>query len=318
MNVKKLVVLIGIVVLMGCLGIFLWVEKNEQQKETAKYEELDNKIRPLNVKKNRLTLELEKLQGDYEARRKPKATAQVIFTSLDPQVYSLCYPIMREREFAGVLCLSETQLPGAEGCMTTEQFKKLQEAGWTTCVTWKEGAELSKWWPTFKQKLQQMELEIPQAIYCPKGTYKSNLDEKIKQAGFSIVVHHEEAGRALIQTQYEEELWHLGAIGLMGGKTKTKFDEAIAAQGNIIYLVGFELEEELYEERSFTVMLDFFKSYEGSRALVVGSMQDAKDHYYSRLQEVSAEEERVFLEQKVALEQELANVQAQLDELQSK
>ena len=317
-NRKKRMIAFGIiVVLLICLGIFLRTENQKRQEETAKYNELDSRIRPLNVKKSRLTLQLEKLQEDYEAGRKPKATSQVIFTELDPKVYEICYPLLKERRFTGVLSLSQTEFPGVKDCMTQEQFDELIKAGWTVCVTRNNQKALDKWWPDLKYGIQQIGLEVPKTIYCPKGTYRADLDQELREAGFDIVVHHEEAGRALIQTQYEETLWHLGALGLMGGATKTRFDEAIKAKGNIIYLVGFDREDEKYEERAFTVMLDYFQSYSEDNDLVVGSMEDARNHYYSRLQEVSAEEERVYLEKKAELDAQLADIEAQLEKLRS-
>jgi hypothetical protein len=144
------------------------------------------------------------------------------------------------------------------------------------------------------------------------------MDTQIKSLGFEIVVHHENtaAGHALIQTQYEEGLWHLGALGLMGSRTKVRFDEAIRNKGNIIYLVGFKEEDELYEERSYTVMLDYFKSYSDDQLLVVGTMEDARAHYYSRQEEVSEEEKTQYLQQKGTLEAEIADLDAQINELQ--
>ncbi len=312
----KWISLAVLVILMACLGLFLKKHYQEEQRQAAIYEEIDNQLRPLNVKKQRLITQLEKLTEDYEAKRRPKATAQVIFTELDPQVYDLCYPLMRDRSFSGMLALSQAELPGAEGCMTMEQFQKLQDAGWRTCITWNKDSKVEVWLPALKEQLKQLNIDAPTVIYCPKGTYASNLDEKFKSLGFNIVVHHEEAGRALIQTQYEEELWHLGALGLMGSRTKVRFDEAIKQKGNIIYLVGFEKEDELYEERSFTIMLDYFKSYSDDQELVVGSMEDARAHYYSRVEEVSAEEEAQYLQQKTQMEAELADLEAQIDELQ--
>lgn len=307
-----------LVVLMVVLGVFLIKHQKEEQKQAAIYQEIDNQIRPLKVKKQQLTKELENLIEDYEAKHREKATAQVIYTEMSPQVYELCYPLMKERNFAGVLALSPTQLPGADGCMSIEQFETLVEQGWTTCIKWKAESNVNEWLPALKNQLSQLNIEVPNIVYFPKNTYKTEMDTQIKSLGFEIVVHHENtaAGHALIQTQYEEGLWHLGALGLMGSRTKVRFDEAIRNKGNIIYLVGFKEEDELYEERSYTVMLDYFKSYSDDQLLVVGTMEDARAHYYSRQEEVSEEEKTQYLQQKGTLEAEIADLEAQINELQ--
>ena len=202
--------------------------------------------------------------------------------------------------------------------MSKEQFEKLLADGWTTCIKWEAESDVKVWLPALKNQLSQLNIEVPKVVYFPKNTYKKEMDKQITSLGFNIVVYHEneEAGQLLIQTEYEEGLWHLGALGLMGTRTKVRFDEAIRKSGNIIYLVGFKEEDELYEERSFTIMLDYFKNYSDDKMLVVGTMEDARTHYYSRQEEVSEEEKTQYLQQKGEIEAEIADLEAQINELQ--
>ena len=205
-----------------------------------------------------MTSELETLEKEYEKSKAPNANVQVIFTELDEQVYTLCYPIMQEFEYIGMLAISEQQFPGEEGCMTVEQFQELVDAGWKTCVTWQTETTLGKWWPNLQNKLTVLGVHAGQTLYFPKGTYSAELDESILAAGFTTAVSNPEADVTPLQVQYEEGVWHSGAVGLMSSKPRLWLREAVAQDANVAFLVGFELEEELYNERSFRSMLTCF------------------------------------------------------------
>ena len=242
-------------------------------------------------------------------------TTQVVFPEVSPQVYELCYPIMEKYSFTGILALSPTQFPGATGCMSKAQFAELMEAGWSICIGWQEGKELDEWMPSFGEKLEELGVEQGEAIYFPVNVYQRDMDETLQKYGFSIVVHHGENGETLIPTSISEGIWRLGAVGLMGEKPKRRLNEALEAQGNIIFTVGFTLEEELYNERSFTSMLEYFDVYRGDKQLLVGSFKTVKDHYLGRTQIQVTDENSAVLEEKGKLETELKQIEERLKEL---
>ena len=133
--------------------------------------------------------------------------------------------------------------------------------------------------------------------------------------GFSIVVHHGEEHDSLIQLNDEEGIWHLGAEGLMGEKPKFRLTEAVAQKGNITYLVGFELEDELYNERSFRSMLSYFDTYETKLELIVSDMEVARQHYRERAAVYEQAKEDEYKQARATLETELATVETELDKL---
>lgn len=313
----KKIVLIVTVVLVAILSIFLINDKKKEQEATAQYEEVDEQIRPLSVKKKQLERELKSLDESYEAERRPKGTTQIVFTELDERVYTECYRIMTPYGFTGILALSLTEYPGAEGCMTVEQFKELIAAGWKPCITWDTETKVSAWWMIITAKIQELGLEMPTTAYFKEGTYTGLLDEALKEKGFTTVIHHGEEHN-LIQLAYEEEFWHLGAVGLMGDKPRLRMNEAIEQKGNIAFLVGFEQETELYNENSFTSMLNYFDTYRATEELLVGTVEDASAHYQKRTTEAGDEERNAYLQEKAALEAELAEVIKELEELEAK
>lgn len=312
--IKKIVAVVTLVLVVG-LGIFLWNVNKEEQEQTQKYEELDDARRPLLVKKQEIEQKLVDLDKSYEAGKLPKGTTQVIFTGLEADVYNICYPIMKEFEYTGTLAISLTQLPGMEGLMTVEQFQQLINEGWDICIKWDAGTPVKNWWPELQKQVKQLGLETGSVVYFTTGTYTGSLDAELQKMGFSIVVHHGEESGSLIQLNDEEGIWHLGAVGLMGEKPKLRLTEAVAQKGNITYLVGFELEDERYDERSFRSMLSYFESYEANLELIVSNMEEARQHYRERLEVYEQAREEEYKQARAALEAELAAVEEELSEL---
>lgn len=312
---KRIVVVATAVLLLG-LVIFVSIVNKEEQKTAQKYEKIDDARRPLLVKKQEIEQQLVDLDKNYEANKVPKGTTQVIFTGLEADVYNICYPIMKEHEYTGTLAISLNQLPGMEGLMTVEQFQELVKEGWDICIKWDAETPVNTWWPELQKQVEQLEMETGSVVYFTTGTYTGELDAKLVEMGFSIVVHHGEESGSLIQLNDEEGLWHLGAVGLMGEKPKLRLTEAIAQKGNITYLVGFELEDERYDERSFRSMLGYFETYETNLELIVSNMEEARQHYRERAVVYEQAKEEEYKKARADLEAELSKVKEELAELE--
>jgi len=312
--IKKVVSIVTIVLVIA-MGLLLWSASEQEQKEAARQEEIAEKRRPLLVKKAELEQQIIDLEKQYEANRLPKGTTQVLFTGLEADVFNICYPIMKEYEYTGVLALSLTQLPGMEGLMTIEQFQQLIGEGWDICVKWDAETPVKKWWPELQTQMRKLGLETGSVVYFTTGAYSKSLDATLQQMGFSIVVHHGEEHDSLIQTADEEGIWHLGAVGFMGEKPRVRLTESVTQKGNITFLVGFQLEDEKYNERSFRSMLSYFDSYEANLELIVSDMEMARQHYRDRMASYEDTKEEEYKQARASLEEELAAVEAELSEL---
>lgn len=303
-------------ILLAVLGILLWTDNRQKEQEAQEVLALEEQLRPLNVKRQKLKKQLEDVEEAYEASRRPKATTQILFTELDSRVYELCYPIMQEYEFVGVLALSAQQLPGGENCMTMEQFKELLDVGWGICVRFNDSTRLNTQWNSLKKELDKLNIDYPTTAYFVDGVYDSGLDNMIEQCDFTIVVHHGENALPLVQSSDESGIWHLGSVGLKGNAPRTRFLEAIAAKANLATLIGFSAEDEMYNEKSFRSLLDSCKDYETSEDLLIASTEDARAHFQSRTEEAGEAEKQEYLEKKAQLEAELAEIEKQIEELQ--
>lgn len=315
---KKIATIVTLILALG-LGILLWNTNREEKKQNEIQAEMDEATRPLLVKKQEIKQELENLDKKYEVIEAPKATTQVIFTGLEADVYNICYPIMKKFEYTGILAISLTQLPGMDGLMSLEQFQELIAEGWDICIKWDADTSVRSWWPELQKKVEQLGLQTGAVVYFTTGTYKGSLDAQLMDMGFSIVVHHGEEGKPLVQANHEEGLWHLGSVGLMGEKPKLRLTEALEQVGNITYLVGFELEDEMYHERSFLSMLSYFDAYEANQELIVSSdLAEMRQDYLEQSEAYQQARKEEYQQARAILEAKLAEVEAELSKVEVK
>lgn len=298
------------------LGLFVFIENKKSMQASQELLSLEEKLRPLNVKKQNLTRELKELDRNYEASRRPKATAQLLFTEADSRVYEVCYPLMKEQKLTGVLALSEQSFPGMEKCMTEQQFKELLDEGWSICARFNSSARLTSQWDSLKKKLDAIDAELPTTAYFANTVYNTNLDSTLTKCGFSIVVHHGEQKLPVVQPKAENGIWHIGAVGLKGQNPKILFFDALEKQANLATLINFTSEDELYTERPFNDFISTCSQRVASEELLVVSPEDARAHFQNRIEEANPEAKQEYLTKKKELQTELEKVQKEIEELQ--
>lgn len=315
MSTRKTRRLIALSLLL-IMAVILWANQMHEDKEAKEAFALEEQLRPLTIKRQKLKQQLEELEKKYEAERRPRATTQILFTEPDARVYELCYPIMKEYKLTGVIALSEERLPGVEGCMSEEQLKELIQAGWSICARFDNATRLGTQWTSLKKEFKKYNLDEPNTVYLASGVYNKGLDATIEQCGFTIVVHHGEEGLPIVQSNDEAGLWHLGSVGIKGHEPRLRFTEAIEGKANVITLVGFSLAEEMYVEKSFRSMISSCSQYVAKDELIVGSMEDARAHFKDRSTEVGEIDKQEYLQQKQVLDAQLVEVEKEIEKLQ--
>ena len=311
---------IGIILLIsiaGLLALFLW-EKHEKDEAHMLSEKWESERRPIRVQIDKWERELAELNEEYRNLTEPKATTQIFFTDLNEQVYSICYPILKRKGYTGTLILSSEQFPGEEGSMTLEQFRNLIADGWKVCIGWPKEATANDWWTSLKQKMDASQIERSSMIYFPHGSYNSELDSKIQKMGFSIVISEKIGIESPLQENYEEGLWHLGAMGYMEAKSKVQLLDAIGKDANVIYLISFGIVNQLYESTPFKGMLNIFQEYQLGGDLIVCDTEAAREYHKSRLEGISPEIVENYQVKKSELENEIQKLEEQLQQIDAK
>ncbi|MDO4328848.1 MAG: hypothetical protein Q4C66_05885 [Lachnospiraceae bacterium] len=307
----KRVIIILTILLAAVMTVFFWQGRREEQNKQAQYRQMELEAQPLNVKKQGIQQEIWRLEADYSKQLSPMGTAVILFTSPDAEVYTKCYPVMREHGYLGVVALSASKFPGEEGCMTQEQFAELLRMGWRFCVIWEPPVERTA------ERLQSAGMSLSEVVYFPEGTYASQYDKELKEMGFSVAVHHGEESGNILTLEDEEEIWHPGAVGLRGSQAKYWLREAVSQKGNMVFAVGFEQQEELYDERKFQNMIDSLDSYRTEGSIMVTDFAGARSlSGEAALKKITLEPE--YNKNREELEEELRQVNEELDAVYKK
>ena len=304
----------GIVCLAGavCLGVFTWRDYQTQQEQAAGREEAEKLLRPLDVEWNRIQQEIDDLEEEYSLKMEGTGTAEVLFTHPDARVYEEAYPIMEEYGYTGVLAVSEQQFPGTEGNMSLEQFQELIQAGWSTCIVW-SGDDMYTWLGALALKMQETGVPGSSVMYFPSETYLKEYDEILLAHGFAAAVHHGEAGE-MDTAAGEGGIWHPAAVGLQGETPKYRLDDAVKNKANIVYTVGWQQEDEMYNEKMFRSMLSYFKQYQEESGLQVMDIAGAGE-YRQQLENDKGAIEQEYLQKKEQLERQKEDIERQMDEI---
>ena len=156
-------------------------------------------------------------------------------------------------------------------------------------------------------------MESGNIMYFPNGTYTQEYDAVLLEYGFTVAVHHGEEGRSLILSEDEDGVWHPGAVGLQGKEPKAKMQETVTGKGYLINVVGFRLEEDMYNDKMFRTMLDFCSEIEAKNSLMVMDINAAREYCRQRMMGYPDLEEE-YRQQREDLEKQISSVEAQIEE----
>ena len=310
-NVKKFAIVLTIV-LAGILGLCLWNESRIEEQRMAQYEAQEKETLPLNVQYNDLKKELDDLEKSYAAQKEGVSVTGIIFTDMDERIYTDCYPIMKEKEYIGILAVSNSGFPGDGDCMSMPHFQELMADGWKICLKWDAEQPLENWLPAIINRLAEIGMEPGNIMYFPNETYTEEYDAALVQYGFTIAVQHGENNRSLIVTEDEDGVWHPGVVGLQGKEPKARMQEAVTNKGVLFNVVGFRSEDEMYNEKMFQSMLSFCADYSAKDTLLVTDINSAREYCRQRMSG-NQELEKNYRQQKEQLEEEMASLKAQID-----
>lgn len=308
-----------VVIIAGILllGYYFQQENEERKQANEKHAEMENELMPLSVRKRELERLLREMEENKETEIQTKGTTVLMFTDMNKQIYKKAYPVMEGYGFRGVLLISEEHYPGAEGCITKEQFDEMIADGWTYCVQWSESESVSKWHKKQKELLSSLGVDATDAVYFPAGTYKKDYKAELKKAGYSTIAHCGDEELALIPTEVSGPVWFPGTYGMNGLGPKNYLNDAMEKGGSIVYRIGFSETEELYEEDTFDSMLRWMQTYEDKDQLQVLSFADAHA-YHKNLTAKRNETEESMSDEEAALREEMQSIEEQIDAVYKK
>ncbi len=304
---KKKIGIACVIILAAGLLFAFYLEGKSSNREAENNARREQELLPVREEQERLEKELEDLASEYGRQVQGKGSVVILLTGMDSGIYTEIYPIMKEYGYVGVLTLSEKQFPGAEGCMSLKQMKELLEAGWTTCIQWKKDEPDEKWLKKITDRAKENGIPETKVMYFERDAYSSSLDSKLQNLGYTVAVHHGEEKLSLVVSHPEEGIWHPGAVGMKGASPRYKLEDAVASGGNIVFTVGYEVSEELFDADTFRAMLKQFNNHCSKDNLMVTDFVQGRE-YRRQVAAGGGTVTTEYEEKKAAIEQQLSGL----------
>lgn len=313
---KKIIVSITII-LAGLLVFMLWMAEKQQQEKKQQLEELIEEVRPLETEKTALEKQVRQLEADYEKEVNHMATEEILVTELSSQLYSDLFPLMQEYTACGVLALSEEEFPENEEKITAVQFKEILDAGWSYCLAWDGEGDLEEWLDGMENRLEELNLELPNTIYLSQDDYSLEMDSVLQKNGISIIVCQSTLDVPEMAVNIEEGNWIINSCPWNFDGVKSTLSALVKAKGNLPFTVSFTGTSDMFYSQSFRNMLIYIADYQASGDLLLTNFENARSSHQDAAAR-GAELQSELDNQKEELENQISELERQIAEIYSR
>ena len=211
MSIKKALALILIFAIMAAGGYYLLIT---EKADNERMQNLYTEVEPLERERASLIAERDQLESEYALKFRDYATTEILFTTLDAQIITDVYPIMRNHGVVGVLGFSYQEFPTFYNKLTVDQCLRLIGDGWGICAIYDQSwGGFTYWFESFSRMMETYKLPIPTAVYFPRNdNYKEEMKEEIAACGITTVILNAADGRSNTVTDVTGDIWFTGAM----------------------------------------------------------------------------------------------------------
>lgn len=229
---------------------------------------------PLVMQKSNLYKQRDRVQKEYTQRIQGMGTVTLLFTQPDAVFMDVVVPLMEQNGLTGMVAFGVDYMPGMDGCMTLEQWRQLEKAGWGVCYWWDGQERLSDWMEQLNGQFAPMELPASLAVYVPEGLYNSDLLVQARQMNLRALVHHGESGddQHIIQAN---DVWTPMAMPWHLDQTSQDVETITKAGGSIVLEVKNEIMWDGGYRRLFKSMLEQLVGWQNEDELRVATVDQA-------------------------------------------
>jgi hypothetical protein len=186
---KRIILLILSLALLGAGAWYLIKIENEDK---ARIRSLYATVEPLEREREEVQAELDTLESSYVLQMRDYGTIEIFFPTMDEQVFTEAYPVLRELDLVGVLGFSPRYLVnGTEAWnqLSKAEVSRLLSEGWGTCLVYERPhSTFQAWYDNTKQYMENYAVPMPKAIYFIHDDYDPSMDEVLVANGITTVI----------------------------------------------------------------------------------------------------------------------------------
>lgn len=250
---KRIIALVLVLCVLVAGALYVYQQDREDQRYMLK---MYSQVEPLQQQIDELEREKKALQQEYEKKKRDPGTIQLLVRELGRDVFDKIYPIMRTHGVTGVLGVSTSSRPARNNnrVMTVEQYKRLVQDGWGTCLVY-DGKNFDYYLTDMERYMKSVELPMPTAIYFPGG-YDQTLQDKLLEHGITTVIVNAADGHTNTVTEFGA-VWVTGAMPWNYTGVMSDLDLlAVTEGGNLTFTISIGDILDQFESNSFTEMMD--------------------------------------------------------------
>lgn len=297
MSDKRWLHTVLILLVMGVLtaGLSYVLQMEQAQGNPSAQAANQHLAGPLVMQKSDLYKQRDKMQREYVKRIQGMGTATLLFTQPDAVFMDIVVPLMEENGLVGMVAFGLDFHPGTEGCISFEQWRRLEKAGWEICLLWDGKTQLPQWMEKMNRFMNLAHLPSSLSVYVPEGLLNDDLLVQARKMNLKALVHHGEDGNEQNRhtTIRENDVWLPASVAWHLDDTSEKVEALCVSGGSIVLEVKNEIMWDGGYRRLFRSMLEKLVNWQNEDQLRVVTLQNAIAYRQGVLQGSSALEEEM-------------------------
>ncbi len=288
-------------------GLFFFIYQLEKGDGPSEFDEVNNHVMELEAQKRQLKNQLDDLSREFEGM----GTMELLFLEPRERVFEEAYPLIEEKGLKGVVCVRPDMLPSMDGFISMESFYVLRDSGWETCVYYDGMRDINEYLNELRDRMNEMGLEIPIAMFCPSRTYSEEYNESLVAQGIHYVVTERDDVES---DPRNEALWVIKGRPFNGSNVKREISDIIHQCENVAECADFINSGYAFSTTRYTNFLNYLEDDLGKGSLVVAGFEEARLHAiesedrYNEFMESISDQVNALNAQIGVIEAELRNI----------
>lgn len=273
---KGLTMLLCGLLLAVLLFVLLFYASNQPQPENPYALPGDNVSGPLVMQKSALLKQRDQIQKEYIARMRGMGTVTLLFTQPDAVFMDIVVPMLMESGLKGMVAFDLACYPGSENCITMEQWRQLEQAGWEVCLRWDGKTMLPQWMDSMNRKLSSLGMAPSLTVYVPQALFTTQLLAQARQLNLKALIHHgEDTGTKYEYIIQTNDVWLPQVIPWHLENTSDTVLTTAEAGGSMVLEVYNEIIWEGGYRRLFKSMLEKLINWQTEDKMRVTTVNEA-------------------------------------------
>ena len=307
---RDILVSVLVLLLVVCFVIFYSCESKKGSETAELRDEIETRISDYRREKNELTDTLQALLQEHHRETVGASRLMLVFNTLNSEFKDEIYPILKEKEIYGTLCLDPEILPGHYSIISKEELDALLFDGWQTAVAFDGKKAVNGWYVGLENAFFAAGIETPEVVLVDSGNYTEEVEASLLALGFKDVIVS--VLKPDIERADLEKMRITDAVGWYTSTASGLINTFASKTGDVAFIVGGEALETKYEKSQFSAMLDTIqKSIEKEQLFLTTPRETAQ--YKAKLREAYERTINEHTERKTELETRIKELDALIE-----